>query len=390
MEKFKRVFLIVADSFGVGAAPDAALFGDEGANTLGAVCKSPFLNVPFLKSKGLFNIDGVDCGCPASHPEGCFGKARELSAGKDTTSGHWEIAGLVSRQKMPVFPNGFPPEIVAALERETGRRVLCNKPYSGTEVLKVFGREQSETGALIVYTSADSVMQIAAHIDSVPLDELYSVCEKARKIMTGKYSVGRVIARPFKGDEPDYVRTSDRKDFSLQPHGEVLTDVVKAAGLQCVGVGKIGDIFCGRGLTESIHTVSNGDGMEKTCDLARRDINGLIFVNLVDFDSKYGHRNDADGYAKALSSFDSDLKKLDLLLGEGDAAIVTADHGCDPSDVSTDHTREYVPIVAFGRRLKSGVNLGVRESFCDIGATVAQLLGLGLKTGKSFAEEIVL
>lgn len=213
MEKFKRVFLIVADSFGVGAAPDAALFGDEGANTLGAVCKSPFLNVPFLKSKGLFNIDGVDCGCPASHPEGCFGKARELSAGKDTTSGHWEIAGLVSRQKMPVFPNGFPPEIVAALERETGRRVLCNKPYSGTEVLKVFGREQSETGALIVYTSADSVMQIAAHIDSVPLDELYSVCEKARKIMTGKYSVGRVIARPFKGDEPDYVRTSDRKGF---------------------------------------------------------------------------------------------------------------------------------------------------------------------------------
>lgn len=390
MKKFRRVFLIVADSFGVGAAPDAAAYGDAGADTLGAVTKSGFLSIPFLTSLGLFNIDGLKTGSPVPKPQACFGKARELSADKDTTSGHWELAGLVSQVKMPVFPDGFPEEIVAALEKATGREILCNKPYSGTEVIKDFGREQTERGALIVYTSADSVMQIAAHKDVVPLDELYEICQTARKIMTGKFAVGRIIARPFEGSWPNFSRTADRKDFSLEPHGEVLTDAVMAAGLKCVGVGKIGDIFCGRGLTESIHTVSNEDGMKKVRELAEKSFCGLVFVNLVDFDSKYGHRNDVDGYARALSVFDSDLKRLDGMLGEDDAVVVTADHGCDPSFPGTDHTREYVPVLVFGRGIKKGVNLGIRDGFCDIGATAARLLGVGLKSGKSFAEEIVL
>lgn len=390
MEKFKRVFLIVADSFGVGSAPDAADYGDDGANTLRSVSKSAFLNIPFLTSLGIFNIDDVQCGTPVSLPVASFGKARERSAGKDTTSGHWEIAGLVSQNKMPVFPNGFPAQVVERIEKISGRKVLCNKAYSGTEVIKDYGREHLKTGALIVYTSADSVLQIAAHKDVMSLDELYNVCAEVRKFMTGEYGVGRVIARPFEDSWPNFSRTPYRKDFSLEPQGEVLTDVVKEGGMDCIGVGKIGDIFCMRGITQSIHTVSNADGMEKVLELANNDFRGLAFVNLVDFDSKYGHRNDVDGYARALTELDSYLKRLYESIDKDDVVVLTADHGCDPSYAGTDHTREYVPILVFGKRIRSGVNLGTRDSFCDIGATVAQMLGLSLKAGKSFVGEVVL
>lgn len=386
---FDKVFLIVLDSLGVGEAPDASLYGDAGANTLRAVCRSPALRVPFLTSLGLFNIDGIGCGEAVPYPQGCFGKAAELSVGKDTTTGHWEMAGLVSRKKMPVFPNGFPDWIIKRLEAATGRRVVCNRPYSGTDVIKDYGREQLESGALIVYTSADSVLQIAAHERVVARDELYQICRVARELMTGEFAVGRIIARPFAGEYPDFYRTADRRDFSLEPPAATLTDLVSDAALECVGVGKIGDIFCGRGLTRDIHTASNSEGMDLTCKLAKETFKGLVFVNLVDFDTKYGHRNDVDGYARALTEFDLRLAELAGLVGPDDAIVLTADHGCDPSTAGTDHTREFVPVLAFGNKLMKGINLGVRRSFADVGASVAELLGLESSGGQSFAAEIV-
>ena len=379
----KRVFLIVLDSFGVGEAPDAADFGDEGSSTIGAVRDHENFDCPNMTRLGLFNIEGVGGG--VAHPAGAFGRLRELSRGKDTTSGHWEIAGLISEKPMPTFPDGFPEELIAEFSRRTGRGVLCNKPYSGTEVIKDYGREHEETGALIVYTSADSVFQIAAHESVVPVEELYRYCEIARELLTGDLAVGRVIARPFEGEWP-YTRTPRRHDFSVTPPADTMLDVIKAAGLETISVGKIWDIFAGKGLSESNRTESNADGMAKTLAMAERDFRGLCFTNLVDFDAKYGHRNDIAGYAAALTEFDRWLPSFMDLMEEDDILLITADHGCDPSTPSTDHSREYIPLLAFGDPIRSGADIGTRTGFSDISATVLDYLGLdkGPTAGESF------
>ena len=317
------------------------------------------------------------------------GKSRELSVGKDTTTGHWEIAGLISNSPMPVYENGFPKEIIEEFEKISGRKVLCNKPYSGTQVILDYGREHIETGALIVYTSADSVFQIAAHEDIVPLSELYDICKKARKLLTGEHSVGRVIARPFIGEYPNFTRTSNRHDFSLEPHGKTLLDAIKEKGLDSIAIGKISDIFAERGVTEKVYTKNNEHGMEVTLEYTGKDFNGLCFVNLVDFDSAYGHRNDTDGYAKAISQFDLWLPSFEAALKEDDIVILTADHGCDPADESSDHTREYIPIFVYGKNIKP-VNFDERTTFADIGATVSEILDVGYKgAGKSFYSELI-
>lgn len=379
-----RVFLIVLDSVGIGEMPDADKFGDKGSNTLGAISSLKEFHCPTLASMGLFNIDGV-AGEKAKNPTASFAKMTEKSKGKDTTVGHWEIAGIVSESPLPTYPNGFDKEIIDEFEKRTGKKVLCNKAYSGTEVIKDYGKEHVKTGSLIVYTSADSVFQIASHESVVPIEKLYEYCEIAREILVGKHGVGRVIARPFTGEYP-YQRTSRRHDYSIPPPSETMLDIIKDAGLTVISVGKISDIFAGFGVSESHVTSSNADGMKKTLEIARRDFSGLCFVNLVDFDSKYGHRNDAVGYAKAMTEFDEYLKKLTDRLKSDDVLIITADHGCDPSTPSTDHSREYTPMLIYGQKIKSGLNLGVRDSFADIGATVCEILGQnGDKlSGKSF------
>ena len=335
----KRVFLIVLDSLGIGALPDAGDFGDIGSNTLGAISKSKEFNIPNLQKLGLGNIAGVELPEEAQ-PSGAYLRLKEQSAGKDTTVGHWEIAGLVSESPLPTYPEGFPKEIILEFERQTGRKTLCNKPYSGTQVIADYGNEHLQTGALIVYTSADSVFQIAAHEDIVPIEKLYEYCKIARNILTGKHGVGRVIARPFTGEHP-FTRTANRHDFSIEPHGETLLDALYKKGKAIISVGKINDIFAARGVTESNPTKDNADGMAKTKALLERDFEGLAFINLVDFDSKYGHRNDIDGYAKALSEFDKWLPSFMFSMKEDDILFITADHGCDPSTKSTDHSREY-------------------------------------------------
>lgn len=372
----KRFFIIVADSFGIGEMPDAALFGDTGSDTLLSVSKSPAFHVPVMESLGLFNIDGVTAAPGVPAPAGAFARLAELSQGKDTTVGHWEMAGLVSEQPLPVYPHGFPSEIIRAFEQATGRKTLCNLPYSGTDALRDFGLEHVETGALIVYTSADSVFQIAAHEAVVPPELLYEYCRAARTIMTGVHSVGRIIARPFAGDYPDYKRTPNRHDFSLDPPGPTLLDVLLSEGFDTLAVGKISDIFAGRGISRSVRTTGNSDGMQKTIALLAEDFRGLCFVNLVDFDMMYGHRNDVDGYAAALSAFDLQLGEFLSLMQPDDALIVTADHGCDPGSASTDHSREYVPMLLYGAAVKPGVNLGTRHGFCDISASVLDAFGL--------------
>ncbi len=372
----RRVFLIVLDSVGIGEAPDAARYGDAGSHTLRACWQTGRLALPNLQKLGLFNIDGVGCGHPAAKPLGAFARLREASAGKDTTTGHWELAGLVSSRPLPTYPQGFPPELIAEFERRTGRRVLCNRPYSGTQVIRDYGREQMETGALIVYTSADSVFQVAAHEQVVPLEELYRDCETARALLTGEHGVGRVIARPFVGEYPNFQRTPNRHDFSLAPPGETLLDALLQAGLDVWGVGKIADIFAGRGLTRTVRTRDNGDGMEKTIAWAKEDFCGLCFVNLVDFDMLYGHRNDVEGYTRALNAFDRQLGELLPLLGPQDLLMLTADHGCDPSTPSTDHSREDVPWLIYGAAVRPGCNLGTLPTFADVGATVAAALGV--------------
>jgi len=369
----KRVFLIVLDSVGAGALPDAHLFGDEGACTLRSCAATGLLEIPNLRRLGLGNIEGLEFLGPVQSPEAAFGRLAERSMGKDTTIGHWELAGLVSETPLPTYPDGFPDEVLNAFRKATGREVLCNKPYSGTEVIKDYGPEHLKTGALIVYTSADSVFQIAAHEDLVPPEELYEYCRAARKILTGKHGVGRVIARPFAGEWP-YTRTANRHDFSLEPHGQTLLDALKEQGMDVLAVGKISDIFAGRGVTESAPTKSNAHGMELASALAERDFTGLCFVNLVEFDSHFGHRQDPVGYARALNAFDAWLPGFLELLGEEDAVIITADHGCDPADDSTDHTREYVPLLIWGKGIRPE-NLGTGACFCDVAATVAQLLG---------------
>lgn len=371
----KRVFLIVLDSLGIGAAPDADKFGDVGANTLRSLHRTGLLSVPNLISLGLGNIDGVDYIGRAENPRAAYGRLREMSAGKDTTIGHWEIAGILSEKPLPTYPCGFPDEIIAEFERVCGRKTLCNKPYSGTDVIRDYGEEHIKTGALIVYTSADSVFQIAAHEEVVSPEELYGYCMAARKILTGEHAVGRVIARPFITEGGKFVRTANRRDFSLKPPRKSMLDAIKAHGRDVIAVGKISDIFAGCGITEEIHTSGNTDGMRVTLELAERDFSGLAFINLVDFDSKYGHRQDPVGYTEALCEFDGWLSYFLSRLGEGDAVIITADHGCDPSDDSTDHTREYTPLLLFGSGTESE-NLGTRDSFGTVAGIVCDMLGV--------------
>ncbi len=371
----KRVFLIVLDSCGIGAAPDAAAFGDAGADTLRRIAASPAFYADTLRRLGLGNIDGQDYLGPVEAPQAAYGRLTECSAGKDTTIGHWELAGVVSPTPLPTYPEGFPPEVLAAFSAATGRGVLCNRPYSGTQVIADYGKQHLETGNLIVYTSADSVFQIAAHEDIVPPEQLYEYCRAAREILCGEHGVGRVIARPFVGEHPHFTRTGNRRDFSLQPPRETMADAIAAAGQEVVAVGKIRDIFAGRGITRHVATHNNEEGMAATATLLEEDFGGLCFINLVDFDMLYGHRQDVDGYAAALAAFDRWLPTCLGALREEDILLITADHGCDPGDSHTDHTREYVPLLVYGHRI-SPVNLGTRPTFADVAATVTAYLGV--------------
>lgn len=386
----RRVFLIVLDSCGIGEEPDAAEYGDEGSNTLAACAISPYFHMPNLQKLGLFNIDGVDCWPKESSPTGAFGRLQEASKGKDTTIGHWEISGIYSPKPLPTYPEGFPEEVIREFEEKTGRRVLCNKPYSGTDVIRDYGKEHVETGALIVYTSADSVFQIAAHESIVPPEELYRYCRIAREMLKGEHGVGRVIARPFTGEYPNFTRTSNRHDFSMEPPAVTMLDQLSEKGFDVIAVGKINDIFVGKGVTEAIGTKNNADGIERTLGYLQKDFNGLCFINLVDFDMLYGHRNDVDGYAKALAYFDEKLPELLAGLRDDDLLMITADHGCDPSTPSTDHSREYIPWVITGKQVKAGANLGTSPTFANIGATILEYFGVEPRiTGKSSLNEIL-
>ena len=385
----KRVFLIVLDSCGIGFEPDADKFGDVGADTLRSCAGSAEFQMENLISMGLGNLDGVDYLPKSAAPKAALARLQERSMGKDTTIGHWEISGIVSEKPLPTYPNGFPQALLEEFSRQTGRGVLCNLPYSGTDVIRDYGREHVETGKLIVYTSADSVFQIAAHEDIVPPETLYEYCRIARALLVGEHGVGRVIARPFTGAWP-YTRTPRRHDFSLEPPKKTVLDAIVEAGKDMIAVGKIHDIFVGRGMTEFTYTSGNADGLAKTLAYADKDFTGLCFVNLVDFDMLYGHRRNIDGYAAALHAFDAWLPGFLEKLGEDDLLIITADHGCDPGYTKhTDHTREYIPMIALGKRVKP-VNLGTRPGFCDIAATVAELLDVSYETpGVSFARQIV-
>ncbi len=372
----KRVFLIVLDSFGIGEMEDAALFGDVGTNTLRSVSSSPFFCMPNMKRLGLFDLDGVDFLEGTGKPEARIARMREHSQGKDTTIGHWEIAGVWSMKPLPTYPDGFPREVIDEFARRTGRGVLCNRPYSGTEVIQAYGDEHVRTGDLIVYTSADSVFQIAAHERIVPVETLYEYCRMARAILQGEHGVGRVIARPFNGESGHYERTPRRHDFSLKPPAVTMLDQLSEHGRDVIAVGKIQDIFAGQGITEHVYTTGNADGMERTLSYLSRDFDGLCFVNLVDYDMLYGHRNDVDGYAKALSAFDEWLPRLLNGLRSEDVLMITADHGCDPGYLSsTDHSREYTPFLMYGRPVTPG-NLGTRDTFADIAATVLDYFGI--------------
>ena len=386
----KRIFLIVLDSFGIGQMPDAASFGDVNVNTLRSCAASGQLHIPNMEAAGLGTIDGVDCLTKAAAPAGAVARLTERSMGKDTTIGHWEIAGIVSPDPLPTYPNGFPEEVLEPFRQATGRGILANAPWSGTAVIEEYGRQHMQTGDLIVYTSADSVFQIAAHEDIVPPEQLYEYCRIARKILQGRHGVGRVIARPFIGTPGNFKRTANRHDFSLEPPADTLLDAVKAAGLDAIAVGKIYDIFAGRGTTEHVYNQSNADGMAHALHYADQDFHGLCFVNLVDFDMLYGHRRNPAGYADALNEFDAWLPKLLEKLGDEDVVMITADHGCDPSySATTDHTREYVPLLVLGKGIRP-VNLGTRSSFADIAATAAEMLGVSLETpGSSFAKEVL-
>ena len=387
----KRIFLFVLDSCGCGAMPDAEKFGDVGVNTLKSCATSAKLHIPNLIAYGLGNIDSVDYLGTVEAPKGAYARLHEASMGKDTTIGHWEIAGIVSENPLPTYPDGFPEELLKPFSEATGRGVLANAPWSGTAVLDAYGQEHLDTGKLIVYTSADSVFQVAAHEELVPPEELYEICRTARKLLVGKHGVGRVIARPFLGNSKDgFYRTTNRHDFSLEPPTQTMLDAIKAAGKDMLAVGKIYDIFAGHGTTEHVYTKGNTDGLNKTMAYADRDFNGLCFVNLVDFDMLYGHRRNIEGYAEALTEFDGWFAEFMEKLGEDDLVMITADHGCDPAyTATTDHTREYVPLLIAGKKVKP-VNLGTRMSFADIAATVTELLGVEYETpGKSFAKEIL-
>lgn len=372
----KRIFLIVLDSVGIGEMPDAADFGDEGSNTLRAASTSEYFSMPNMKKLGLFHIDGVKTGTSQESPQGAFARMTEASKGKDTTIGHWEIAGLISPKPLPTYPQGFPEEIIREFSRRCGRGVLCNKPYSGTEVIRDYGEEHMKSGDLIVYTSADSVFQVAAHEKVVPVETLYEYCRIARELLVGEHGVGRVIARPFEGEPGNFSRTVRRHDFSLEPPGRTMLDALVEHGKEVLGVGKIYDIFAGKSVTDSVRTNGNADGIDKTLAFMEREFEGLCFVNLVDFDMLYGHRNDVEGYAKALTYFDERLPEILNKMKEEDVLMITADHGCDPSTPSTDHSREYTPLVMYGRPVLAGQNLGTRPTFADIGATVLSYFGI--------------
>ena len=386
---YKRVFLVVLDSVGIGELPDAAQYGDEGSNTLKSCMTVKGCELPNLKRLGLFNIEGVDYVERKTSPIGVYGRCKERSKGKDTTTGHWEICGLVSEKPFPTYPDGFPDEVIGEFEKRTGRKVICNKPYSGTDVIRDYGREHLETGALIVYTSADSVFQIAAHEKEVPIEKLYEYCRIAREMLTGDHAVGRVIARPFEGEYPDFKRTARRHDYSLVPPADTLLDVLSRERYDIIPVGKIYDIFAGKGLKEAMPTVSNADGMNKMREALGEDFKGLCFTNLVDFDMVYGHRNDIEGYAKALAEFDRFLGGFIPAMKSDDLLIITADHGCDPATPSTDHSREYTPLIVYSEGIKSE-NLGTRESFADIGKTVADIFGIeNSLSGESFKKDVI-
>lgn len=371
----KRVLLVVLDSVGVGELPDAAAYGDAGSNTLGNIAKYTSLKLPNLKKMGLGNIvplAGID---PQNEPEAAYGKMAELSPGKDTVTGHWEIAGIVLEKPLRTFPHGFPPELIKQFEKNIGRTVLGNKVASGTEIIQELGEKHLQTGSPIVYTSADSVFQIAAHEEVLPLQELYRICGIARSMLRGEWAVGRIIARPFLGTPGNFQRTANRQDFSLDPPSPTMLDLIQESGLEVVGVGKIGDIFNQKGLTTSIHILDNMDGINKTISAFQSLDAGLVFTNLVDYDSKYGHRNDPLGYARALEYFDQRLPEILHIIQPEDVLIITADHGCDPTTPSTDHSREYVPLLIYGRALQA-INLGIRKTFADLGATITAMLGV--------------
>ena len=388
----KRVFLIVLDSFGIGEMPDAAAYGDINVNTLRSVSRSPYFHMEHMKNMGLFNIDGVQIGEKTAHPTAAYTRMTERSRGKDTTIGHWEIAGIYSPKPLPTYPDGFPEDVLEEFRIRTGRDVLCNKPYSGTQVIADYGDEHVRTGKLIVYTSADSVFQIAAHEDVVPVEQLYDYCRIARQILQGEHGVGRVIARPFIGESGHYTRTPRRHDFSLLPPAVTMLDQLKAAGKDVIAVGKIQDIFVGKGITEHVYTSGNAEGIERTLEYLDKDFEGLCFINLVDYDMLYGHRRDVDGYAKALAYFDEKLPEIQAHMKPDDILMITADHGCDPSYTkTTDHTREYVPYLVCGKGVKPGVDLGTRLCFGTIAQTVCEYLGVDASSldGHSVLQEIL-
>lgn len=374
----KRVIIIVLDSAGIGELPDAAEYGDEGSNTLGNIAAAvPGFSLPNLEKLGLGNIDGIVGFKAAEEPLGCFGKMAERSVGKDTTTGHWELAGITLRKPFPVYPEGFPGDLVERFEKAIGTKTLGNYPASGTVIIKELGQQHVKTGYPIIYTSADSVFQIAAHEDVIPVQRLYEICRTAREILTGEHAVGRVIARPFTGSDGNYTRTANRRDFSLEPPEKTLLDHVKEAGLEVKAVGKIDDIFAGRGITQSIHVKDNMEGVDKTIGFIKERFSGLIFANLVDFDMYYGHRNDPEGYARALEEFDGRVPEIIDTMARQDILFITADHGCDPTTVSTDHSREYVPLLVYGKEIRMGINLGTRKTFSDLAQTTAEYLGTG-------------
>lgn len=372
----KRIFLFVLDSVGIGAESDAPEYGDAGTNTLKSAASSPFFHMPNMEKLGLFNIEGIDWHSGTDAPLATVARMQEASKGKDTTIGHWEIAGIYSGRPLPTYPDGFPAELLDEFTRRTGRGILCNKPYSGTDVIRDYGDEHVRTGKLIVYTSADSVFQIAAHEDIVPPETLYEYCRIARQILTGEHGVGRVIARPFTGNSGSYTRTTGRHDFSIEPPSVDMLDQLRDNGKDVIGVGKIHDIFAGKGLTEYTYTQGNEDGINKTLAYMDKEFEGLCFINLVDYDMLYGHRNDIDGYARALTYFDERLPEILGKMQEDDLLMITADHGCDPGyTVSTDHSREYTPFLLYGKRIAPR-NLGTRSTFADIGATVLDYFGI--------------
>lgn len=386
-----RVIWMVIDSVGIGALPDSEKFGDVNVNTLGNIVKTyKDIKIPNMINLGLSNIEGVESLESINNPKGSFGRAKEVSKGKDTTTGHWEMTGVLVETPFKTYENGFPKEIIEEFERKTNRKVIGNKPASGTDILDELGEQQMKTGEVIVYTSADSVFQIAAHEEIIPLDELYRMCEIAREIMMGENAVARIIARPFIGTPGSFERTANRRDYSLSPFEDTVLDNIKNANLDVIGVGKIEDIFNKQGITEAIHTKDNMDGVDQTINYMKKDNKGLIFTNLVDFDSKYGHRRDVGGYKNALEEFDARIPEILENMKDDDILIINSDHGNDPTYKGTDHTREYIPILIYGKNVVNGYNLGTRNSFADIGATVADILNVDSpKNGKSFKNEII-